>query len=103
MSPLVEFIVDLVASGFGGGFNSKPRRPFVEGDANASLGAVAAFAGALAVIFAIALFVNCAYDANLSAKEYAAQVRPTAVQAAGRSLFGSRRPRVRQYVDVLPK
>lgn len=53
LSPLVEFLIDMIASGLGG--TRKPRAPFAEGDTNASLGAVAAFAGVLAAIFAFAL------------------------------------------------
>jgi hypothetical protein len=53
LSPVFEFIVDLITSGLGG-IGSKRRAPFPERGANASLGDVAALAGMLAAIFALA-------------------------------------------------
>ncbi len=70
MSPFVEFIMDFIISGLGGA-GSKPRAPFPEGETNASLGAVAAFAGVLAVIFALGLLVNTSYGSGFSVSDYA--------------------------------
>jgi len=80
LSPVVEFIMDLITSGLGG-VGSKPRAPFAEGETNASFGAVAAFAGMLAVIFALALLVITSYGSGLSAPDYAGLIGVSSVVA----------------------
>lgn len=96
MSPVVEFITDLIASGLGG-IRSKTRVPFPEGETNASLGAVAAFAGVLAVIFAPALLVITSYGSRFSVTDYAGLIGASsvvAVLAFGGRWAGSRAPTV---------
>lgn len=79
MSPLIEFLIDVVASGLGGA--RKPRAPFPEGDANASLGAVAAFAGVLATIFAFALLGITSYGAAPYATDYGSLIGASLIVA----------------------
>jgi hypothetical protein len=69
LSPLVEFLIDLVTSGLGG-VGRKPHAPFPEGEANASLGAVAAFVGLLTGIFAFGLLMIISYGSGLSVSDY---------------------------------
>ena len=87
MSPVLEFLIDLVAIGLGG-IGRKPRAQFPEGDENASLGAVAAFAGALSAIFSLALLAITSFGTGLSVRDYASLIgAPLAVAALG---FGGR-------------
>ncbi len=95
MSPVVEFILDVIASGLGGA--GKPRAPFPEGDTNASLGALAAFAGVLAAIFALALLVITSYGSGLSATDYSSLMGASlivAIAAFGGRWAGLRAPSV---------
>jgi hypothetical protein len=62
MSFLMELVVNIVAEAAGeAAFRNRKPRYFPEGHANASLGAVAAFAGSLALIFAIPVLLFTAY------------------------------------------
>lgn len=75
MSPILEIITDIVAQAVGDVvWRKQKRRPFPEGEMNASLGAVAAFAGALAFIFALAVLLNAAYTSDFTAKDYASLI-----------------------------
>jgi hypothetical protein len=88
LSPLVEFIIDFIASGLGG-VGSKPREPFPEGETNASLGAVAAFTGGLALIFALLLLLNTSIGSGFSASDYASLSAASLVVAV--VAYGGRR------------
>ncbi len=62
MSFLMELVVNIVAEAAGeAAFRNRKPKYFPEGGANASLGAVAAFAGALALIFATPVLLFAAY------------------------------------------
>jgi len=71
----------LAASGLGG-IGRKPRAPFPEGDENASLGAVAAFAGALSAIFSLALLAITSFSTGLSVPDYASLIGASLAVAA---------------------
>jgi hypothetical protein len=87
LSPVIEFIADLIASGLGG-TKTTLRTPFPEGEGNASLGAVATFAGVLAAIFALALLLITAYGSGLSMRDYASLIAASLVVAC--LAFGGR-------------
>jgi hypothetical protein len=87
LSPVFEFLIDLVAGGLGG-IGRKPLTPFPEGAGNASLGAVAAFAGALSAIFSLALLAITSFGSRLTVRDYASLIGASlAVAALG---FGGR-------------
>jgi hypothetical protein len=69
LSPLFEFLVDLVTSGLGE-VGRKPRPAFPEGGVNASMGALAAFVGVLTDILALELLVITSFGSGLSATDY---------------------------------
>jgi hypothetical protein len=92
LSPVVEFILDVIVSGVGG-VGSKPRAPFAEGETNASLGAFAAFAGVLAAIFALALLVITSYGSGLPVRDYAGLIAASLVVTV--VAFGGRRAGLR--------
>jgi hypothetical protein len=72
LSPILEIITDLFANAVGDVVGRKRKRPhFPEGEQNASLGALAAFAGVLALIFALALLLNVVYARNFTVNDYA--------------------------------
>ena len=90
MSPIMEIISDVIAQAIGGVVGRKqPRPPFPEGEGNASLGAVAALAGSLAFIFALAVLVNAAYAWDFTTKDYASLTGASLAVAA--LAFGGRR------------
>jgi hypothetical protein len=97
MSPLLEIVTDFIASALGECIPGKQRRqPFPEGW-EASLGAVAAFAGVLAFIFALALLVNAAYPWNFTVKDYVSLIGASvavALLALGGRWAGVRAPKV---------
>jgi len=98
LSPIVEFILDFMAGGLGGVSTKRPA-PFPEGETNASLGAVAAFAGTLSALFALALLVITALGAGLSSRDYAGLVAASivvAILALGGRSAGSRALQVTQ-------
>ena len=73
MSFLMELVVNIVAEAAGeAAFRNRKPRYFPEGDANASLGAVAAFAGSLALIFAIPVLLFTAYADQFTTTDRAA-------------------------------
>jgi hypothetical protein len=100
LSPILEIITDLFAGAVGEAVGRKRKHPpFPEGDANASLGALASFAGVFALIFALALLLNAVYARNFTATDYlgviGASVAVTLVALGGR-WAGVRAPRVTQ-------
>src|SRR5258705_13562068 len=70
MSPFLEIVTDFIASAPGGCIPRKQRRQTLPEGEEASLGAVAAFAGVLAFIFALALLVNAAHPWNFTVNDY---------------------------------
>ncbi len=94
MSFLTELVLNIVAE-VGGEAAARNRKPqyFPEGATNASLGAVAAFAGSLALIFAIPVLLFAAYADQFTTTDRAGLlVAALAVAALG---YGGRRAGVR--------
>ena len=97
MSPFLEIVTDFIASALGECIPGERRQqPFPEGW-EASLGAVAAFAGVLAFIFALALLVNAAHPWNFTVKDYVSLIGASvavALLALGGRWAGVRAPKV---------
>lgn len=88
--------MDLVTSGLDG-VGRKPRPAFPEGEADASLGALAAFVGALTGIVAFALLMIISYGSGLSATDHFDLILASvtvALLAFGGRWAGVRAPRV---------
>lgn len=94
MSFLMELVVNIVAEAAGeAAFRNRRRKYFPEGDANASLAAVAAFAGALALIFAVPVLLFVAYADQFTTTDRAGLLLAAlSVAALG---YGGRRAGVR--------
>lgn len=94
----MEIITDFFASAVGGAVGRKRKhQSFPEGDENASLGAVASFAGVLSFIFALELLLNAAYARNFKVNDYLSVIGASvavAVLALGGWWAGVRAPRV---------
>ena len=98
MSFLMELVVNIVAEATGEAAlrNRKPGY-FPEGNANASLGAVAAFAGSLALIFAIPVLLFTAYADQFTTTDRAGLFLASLLVAAlgyGGRRAGMRTPQV---------
>ena len=91
---MLELLLEVIASGFGG-VGNKPRQPFPEGEMNASLGAVAAFTGALSFIFALSLFAITLFGSGLSVGDYASLIAASFAVALLAS--GGRRAGIRAH------
>ncbi|MDB6103067.1 MAG: hypothetical protein JWO52_3066 [Gammaproteobacteria bacterium] len=98
MSPILEIITDFFASAVGGVVGRRRKHPpFPEGAGNASLGALASFAGVLAFVFALALLLNAAYARDFTGNDYVSVIGASvavALLALGGRWAGVRAPRV---------
>jgi hypothetical protein len=107
MSFLMELVVNIVAEAAGeAAFRNRTPRFFPEGHANASLGAVAAFAGSLALIFAIPVLLFTAYADQLTTTDRAGLLLASLVVAAlgyGGRRAGMRAPQVTSRNLILAK
>jgi hypothetical protein len=96
LSPILEIITDFFASAVGEAVGRK-HRPFPEGAGNASLGALASFAGVLSFILALALLLNAAYAWNFTINDNLSVIGASvavALLALGGRWAGARAPRV---------
>jgi hypothetical protein len=107
MSFLVELVVNVIAEAAGeAAFRNRKPKYFPEGDANASLGAVAAFAGSLALIFAIPVMLFAAYSGHFTTMDRAGLLLAALVVAAlgyGGRRAGMRAPQVTSRNLILAK
>lgn len=107
MSFLMELVVNIVAEAAGeAAFRNRRRKYFPEGDANASLGAVAAFAGSLALIFAFPVLLFVAYADQFTTTDRAALLLAALAVAAlgyGGRRAGMRAPQVTSRNLILAK
>jgi hypothetical protein len=90
----MELVVNIVAEAAGeAAFRNRKPKYFPVGDANASLGAVAAFAGSLALIFAIPVLLFTAYADQFTTTDRAGLLL-AALMVAGLG-YGGRRAGMR--------
>lgn len=107
MSFLMELVANIVAEAAGeAAFRNRKPKYFPEGDANASLGAVAAFAGSLALIFAIPVLLFATYADQFTTTDRTGLLLAALVVAAlgyGGRRAGMRAPQVTSRNLVLAK
>lgn len=107
MSFLMELVANIVAEAAGeAAFRNRKPRYFPEGNVNASLGAIAAFAGSLALIFAIPVLLFTAYAERLTTTDRAGLLLASLVIAAlgyGGRRAGMRAPQVTSRNLILAK
>ena len=107
MSFLTDLVVNIVAEAAGeAAFRNRKPKYFPEGPANASLGAVAAFAGSLALIFAIPVLLFTAYADQFATTDRAGLLLAALMVAAlgyGGRRAGMRAPQVTSRNLILAK